>query len=87
MTMLYNKKARKKPTNVSINSDLLSQAREHNMNLSQCLEKALENELRSQKEQLWQEENRDAIDEYNKRIEDSGTFSENLRAFYGATRF
>lgn len=81
MTMLYDRKARKKPTNLSINSNLLSKAREHNINLSECLEKALENELRFQKEQQWREESREAIDEYNKRVEESGTFSEGLRAF------
>ncbi len=45
-----------------------------NINLSECLEKALENKLRSQKEHLWKEESKEAIEEYNKRVEDGNTF-------------
>jgi len=77
----YNQNAQKKPTNLSINSDLLQQAREHNVNLSQTLELRLVEILRDQKQREWQVENKEALEEYNKRIEARGVFSDGLRQF------
>jgi antitoxin CcdA len=77
----FNPNAQKKPTNVSINSDLLQQAKEHHINLSQTLELRLAEILRDQKQREWQEENQEAIEEYNKRIEAHGVFSDGLRQF------
>jgi len=77
----YDTSAPKKPTNVSINSDLLQQAKEHHINLSQALELRLAELLREEKQRQWQAENKDAIEEYNKRIETRGVFSDGLRKF------
>ncbi len=73
--------APKKPTNLSINSDLLRQAKEHHINLSQALELRLAEILREERRQNWQEENREAIEEYNRRIAARGVFSDGLRQF------
>jgi len=81
MTMIYNKEAKKKNTNLSINSDLLQKAKENNINLSSTLEKTLENEIREKEMQKWQDLNKDAIDSYNKRIEKNGLFNESFRSF------
>jgi len=77
----FNPNAQKKPTNLSINSDLLQQARELHINLSQTLELRLAEILRDQKRREWQEENQEAIEEYNRRIEARGVFSDGLRQF------
>ena len=77
----YDTSAPKKPTNVSINSDLLQQAKEHHINLSQALELRLAELLSEEKQRQWQAENKDAIEEYNKRIETRGVFSDGLRKF------
>jgi antitoxin CcdA len=77
----YDTSAPKKPTNLSINSDLLQQAKEHHINLSQALELRLAEILREEKRRQWQEENQDAIEEYNRRIETQGVFSDGLRQF------
>lgn len=77
----FDKHAPKKPTNLSINSDLLQQAKEHHINLSQALELRLAELLREEKQRQWQEENRDAVEEYNRRIETHGVFSDGLRQF------
>jgi len=77
----FNPNAPKKPTNLSINSDLLRQAKEHHVNLSQTLELRLAEILRDQKRREWQEENQEAIEEYNRRIEARGVFSDGLRQF------
>lgn len=77
----FDPEAPKKSTNLSINSDLLRQARELRINLSQALEARLAEMLREEKTRLWNEENQEAIDEYNRRIEVQGTFGNGLRRF------
>ena len=77
----YDSTAPKKSTNLSINSDLLRQAKERHINLSQALELRLAELLREEKRQKWQEENREAIEDYNRRIEAVGVFSDGLRHF------
>jgi len=81
MTMVYDKQAKKKNTNLSINSDLLQKAKDSNINLSSSLEKTLEDELRVKEIEKWQNSNKDAIDSYNKRIEENGLFNEYFRSF------
>jgi antitoxin CcdA len=78
---VFDEKAPKKSTNLSINSDLLRQAKERRINLSQALEQRLVEMIREQKSRQWQEENREAIDDYNRRIGACGTFSDGLREF------
>lgn len=77
----FDASAPKKPTNLSINSDLLQQAKEHHINLSQALELRLTEILRDEKQLIWIEENREAMEEYNRRIETHGVFSDGLRQF------
>lgn len=78
---IFDPNAPKKSTNLSINSDLLRQAKERHINLSQALELRLAELLREEKRQKWQEENQEAIEDYNRRIEASGVFSDGLRHF------
>jgi antitoxin CcdA len=77
----FNASAPKKNTNLSINSDLLQQAKEHHINLSQALELRLAEILREEKRRDWLEQNKKAIEEYNLRIETRGVFSDGLRQF------
>jgi antitoxin CcdA len=77
----FNANAPKKNTNLSINSDLLQQAKDHHINLSQALELRLAEILREEKRRDWREQNKEAIEEYNKRIETRGAFSDGLRQF------
>ncbi len=77
----YDTSAPKKPTNVSINRDLLQQAKEHQINLSQALELRLAELLREQKQQQWLQENKEAVDAYNRRVEADGIFSDGVRRF------
>jgi len=81
MTRLYNPQAQKKAANLSINSDLLAQAKQFNINLSATLEKSLAQEVSKRKEEVWLEENQASIEEYNQRIAKHGLFSEHLRLF------
>ena len=80
-TNFYDPNAPKKSTNLSINSDLLRQAKERRINISQALELRLVELLREEQSRTWKEENREAIEDYNHRIEAHGTFGDGLRRF------
>lgn len=80
-TVFFDQRAPKKSANLSINSDLLRQAKERHINLSQALELRLAELLREDKCRKWHEENEEAIEDYNRRIKAYGTFSDNLRCF------
>jgi antitoxin CcdA len=69
-------KAPKKAVNLTINSDLLRQAREMKINLSQSLETKLEQLLREERARRWQEENREAIEAHNRYVEKFGVFND-----------
>jgi len=81
MDYAYNTQAPKKPTNVSINSDLLEKAKGLNINLSATLERALADQLRTEQRAQWLRENADAIQAYNQFVETNGTFSDSVRKF------
>jgi antitoxin CcdA len=81
MLALYDQNAPKKPTNLSINSDLLKKARDLEINLSAALEQALTNQLRVKQAHQWLEQNRNSITAYNKSIDENGVFSDGLRSF------
>jgi antitoxin CcdA len=80
-SVLYDVSAPRRPTNVTVNSDLLRRAREFDVNLSQTLEEALIAEVVRRAGERWLAENRDAIDAYNQDIERYGCFADSLRAF------
>lgn len=81
MIPLYNTSAQKRPTNLSINSDLLNKAKQLDINLSATLEQALAEKLRLQLQQIWHEQNRESTAAYNDRVEMEGVFSDGLRSF------
>jgi antitoxin CcdA len=77
----FNPVGPKKSANLSINAELLLQAKQLNINLSQTLERHLAEIVRQAKREQWLAENKGALDEYNRRIESRGTFSDGLRRF------
>ncbi len=81
MKPCYDSSAQKKSTNVTINSDLLRQAKELGINMSQTLEERLAEVVREKKRQKWLEENGEALDEYGRFLEEKGLFSDSVRRF------
>ncbi len=79
--LVFNPTAPKKSANLSINAELLQQAKQLNINLSQTLEQHLAEIVRQAQRDQWLAENKGALDEYNRRIESRGTFSNGLRRF------
>jgi antitoxin CcdA len=79
--MLNFKNAPKKPTNLSLNSKVLEKARELGMNVSQTVDTLLAAEVRRCYWQKWNEENKDAVAEYNARIASEGLPLAKYRTF------
>ena len=77
--MAYESTATKKPVNLSVNSDLLRQAKELKVNVSQVLEVALASQVKRLREAQWLEDNKEAIDAYNRHVEEHGLPFEPVR--------
>ena len=71
----------KKAANLTVRADLLEEARARKINLSHTLEVALAAELKRQREAEWLEQNKEAIEAYNRHVEKHGLFSDRFRNF------
>lgn len=78
MQKAFNPRAPKKPTNVSVNSDLLAQAKALKINLSATLELALTDLVNERQREIWKQENKGAIEAYNQLVEEHGTFGHDM---------
>ena len=81
MLNIYDQNAPKKPTNLSLNSDLLKKARALNINLSSSLEQALEAIVKQRLNEQWLTDNQESIAKYNEQVTANGVFSDDLRGF------
>jgi antitoxin CcdA len=81
MKSLYDSNAPKKPTNLSINSDLLKKTKSLNINLSATLEQALNDIIAKKAAAQWRSDNKKAIAAYNEFVEENGLFSDEYRVF------
>jgi antitoxin CcdA len=79
--ILFEEKAPKKASNLSVNCDLLRQAKNLNINLSATLEQALIEMIREKRQEQWKLDNKDSIDAYNEHVEQHGVFSKKSRCF------
>ncbi|MEG9416549.1 type II toxin-antitoxin system CcdA family antitoxin [Vibrio cholerae] len=81
MRTTFSTQAPKKATNLSLNSELLAEAKRLNINLSATMEKALEKEVSSRLKAEWLEKNAEAIEACNALTEKHGLFSDSYRVF------
>lgn len=79
MHSIYDTAAPKKPTNLTINSDLLAKARDLKINLSATLESALETQVRLSVREKWLKENQKGLTALNELTEENGLFSDSFR--------
>ena len=76
------KRARtRRPTNVSLSSDLVEEARALDVNLSRELEAHLVQVVRRRRAERWREENQKAIDAYARYVERRGIWNEEERGW------
>lgn len=66
----------KKRTNVTLNAELLEQAKALGINLSATFDQALKEAVREQQRKQFMEENQQAIDSCNAFTEEAGLFSQ-----------
>lgn len=78
---IYDVDAPKRAVNLTANVDLLKNAKDVGINLSQTFEEALSAKLRIILEEQWLAENEEAIAAYNQHIEKDGVFAANKRRF------
>jgi antitoxin CcdA len=64
--------SRRKAANLSLDSELVSQARELNVNISRAAEEGIERAIKSERERLWRLENAEAIAEANEYVDKHG---------------
>ncbi len=81
MQVNYDIEAPKKPTNLSVNSDLLKKSKALNINLSATLEQALKEKLAKFEAEKWLKENKNAIKAYNDFVDEQGCFGDEYRCF------
>lgn len=81
MQPLIDNPGPKKATNLSINKDLLAEARTLKINLSATLEQALIEKVLKERRKQWLEDNQHAIDACNELTEKNGLFAEKHRIF------
>ncbi len=71
----------RRATNVTLPEGLLRDARELGINLSQACERGLAAEVAAARQQRWLEENRDAMDAWNKHVAEHGLPLAGFRQF------
>lgn len=75
------KKLPKRRTNVSIDAELLTQARDMGVNLSAALESKLAELLKAERERRWIEENKAGFEAANRFLKTHGLWSDGRRLF------
>jgi antitoxin CcdA len=73
--------APKRATNLSLNSRVLDMARELGMNVSATVDALLAQEVQRRYWERWNEQNKEAIEHYNARIEREGLPLARYRSF------
>lgn len=71
----------KKATNLSINRELFTEARNLEINLSATLEEALVEKVKQEKRKKWLEDNREAVQACNELAAKTGLFADRYRVF------
>jgi antitoxin CcdA len=71
----------KRAVNLSLDSDLLDEAKSYGLNLSRTVEAKLAEALREERGRRWKEENAEAIKYWNEELERNGLWSDGLRLF------
>jgi antitoxin CcdA len=69
----------RKATNLSLQTDLLAEAKSLDLNLSAELNKALADIVKRKRAEKWLKENQEGIAAYNRYVEKHGVFGEEFR--------
>jgi antitoxin CcdA len=79
--MLRFENSPKKATNLSLNASVLAAAKEMGMNISQTVDALLADEVKRRYWEKWRDDNKDAFQAYNERIQREGLPLAKYRSF------
>ena len=71
----------RKPANLSIDAELLAEAKALNVNVSRAAETGIAEAVKAEKERVWKEENREAIEAWNAWVKENGLPFAEYRGF------
>jgi len=77
----FRKEGARKATNLTLDAEVLKQARALGINLSAVLEARLVELIRDAEQERWRAANREAVQDYNARIARDGAFGDRYRRF------
>jgi antitoxin CcdA len=78
---MASRSVRKRGTNVSLPSDLVTEARELGVSLSSACEQGLAAAVKAERERRWIQENKPALDSWNEYIAEHGLPLAKYRTF------
>jgi antitoxin CcdA len=78
--MTPSAKPKKKAVNLSIDARLAAEAKSFGTNLSATLEKALHQEHGDKRAEKWRKDNREAVEAWNKLVEEDGLWIDKYRS-------
>lgn len=81
MQTATSKSTAKKATNVSLSEALIAEAKNLNINISHAAEAGVTQAIKAQREALWLQENKEAIESSNAYVEKYGLPLEKYRMF------
>lgn len=81
MNAMNQPRARKRSTNVSLNEDLVREAKELGVPISAACEQGLAAEVKIERERRWIEENRAGIESWNRFVAEHGLPLARYRTF------
>jgi antitoxin CcdA len=62
----------RKAANLSIDADVLAEAKALSVNISRAAEAGISDAVRKEKERRWKEENRETLESWNRWVEENG---------------
>jgi antitoxin CcdA len=71
----------RRPTNISLDSAMIEDAKELGINISRACEEGLSAEISAERNRRWKEENREATAEWNAYVAENGLPLERFRQF------
>lgn len=71
--------SQRRATNITLDADLVAEARALNLSISRAAESGLSEAIRKEKERRWLEENTEAIESFNRYVEEHGLPLEKYR--------
>ncbi len=77
--MMSERQVKKRAVNLFVDSDLLDEARQLRINISETLERRLRTIIKAEREKRWLEDNREAIASINSFIDRHGLLASRLR--------